>query len=66
MWEAVSVNGYGTHDEAIADSDDLEFGGVTDWELPTIENLEAMYEQADIFSCGDASDCITAYAADMD
>lgn len=69
MWEAAPVNGYGTHDEAVADSDEFqletESGSETDWELPTAENLDAMYEQADLFACSDTADCSSAYADDV-
>lgn len=64
MWEAADVNGYGTHAEALKDADEFVFGGVTDWELPTIEILDAMYEQADAFACADGTDCTIAYADD--
>lgn len=65
MWEAADVNGYGTHEEALKDADEFTFGGATDWELPTAEDLEAMYEQADAFACAEATDCVTAYADDV-
>lgn len=62
MWEAAPVNGFGTFDQAVAAVEDFDFGGLTDWVLPTSALIDVMYEQADVFACVEGTDCATAYA----
>lgn len=64
IWEVAPVNGWGTLADAQILADELEFGGKSDWQLPNKVVLEAMYAEADRFSCSDDSDCATAFGAE--
>lgn len=64
MWEVAPVNGWGSYSEAQQLADDLDFGGVTDWQLPTRDLLKTLAGEADRFACSDDTDCVAAFAAD--
>lgn len=64
MWEAAPVNGYGTHADAELFLETFDFGGLTDWVLPTGDVADQMWNAADEFACDEATDCATAYAED--
>lgn len=64
MWEVAPVNGWGAQAAAQQMADDLDFGGVTDWQLPTKDLLKTLHQEADRFACGEGTDCIGAFAPD--
>ena len=64
IWEVAPVNGWGNLADAQKLADDLEYGGLSDWQLPNVVVLKAMYEQADRFACADETDCASSFAAE--
>ena len=65
MWEAAPVNGFGTLQDAKDMILDFDLGGFVNWQLPSVELANAMWDQADLFACSDETDCATAFAEDV-
>lgn len=63
-WEVAPLNGFGTHLEASVLVDDLEFGGVDDWQLPTDEVADFIFDRIEVFACPADTDCGSAFGAE--
>lgn len=56
-WEAAPLNGFGDYNDADEMTSTLEFGGLGGWTLPSVDNLNALRDQQDLFACAPDTDC---------